>query len=238
MTDLSLATANTFTFGNSYFDAAFDDFDTLINNAETNLRGLKINFDSMVGIGLSGHLVLPVLARHFNVPFLALRKQGVDCHDNYGIGQYGRGTIGKRWILIDDFICSGQTMKTANNRVEAALKLKGAGFTTEFVGTYCYDGYGNKTGAFYYPNRSKASLARIDIDGDFIEVDGEAYSNLLATIADCIRNKVVDPKGKAIAYYRKCLEREYRGYPEISLDELSAMAVFAVKQIGTQAEIY
>src|SRR3954471_24570942 len=46
----------------------------LIENAETQLYGHNVDFDSMVGIGLSGILVLPLLARHFNVPFFACRR--------------------------------------------------------------------------------------------------------------------------------------------------------------------
>lgn len=186
----------------SYFGEAFGDPDKLIKNAEVNLRGLKVEFDSMVAIGLSGYLVLPLLARHFDVPFLALRKQSENCHDSYGIGKYGRGSIGHKWLLVDDFVCTGKTMRNAISLVKQGLEYSD-NFTTEFVGTYCYAvGVGGKsTGQFCDPHMEKQSLAEFEYAGETIVVDALLYQRAYNTMADYIANKTPDPKGRTMAKF-------------------------------------
>lgn len=208
----------TFSFNDSscYFHDAFADLDTLTSNAETQLKSIK--FDSMVAIGLSGMLVLPVLARHFNVPFLALRKQSEHCHDRYGIGQYGRGTLGKRWILVDDFVASGKTIQTARNIVDDALAT--TGFHTTYVGTYCYGAYG-LPGQFVFPDNSRSSIVKYVFDGKEHFIDGEFYKSFRADYRYNLLSGTVDPKGKAIKAY---MESSY--YRErFTLDEVSMMAI-------------
>jgi hypothetical protein len=215
-----------------YFSQAFGDVDQLYANAERVLKHLKIDFDSMVAIGLSGHMVLPVLARYFDVPFLALRKPGTYTHDDFGIGKFGRGTIGNRWILVDDFICSGNTVRTAQERVSGALAhLRDRGydstFSTEFVGTYCYGTrYGDpEPGHFVYPDmQTKKGISLVEIDGVVTPVDSQAYGRMRNEMAYFRERKDVDPKGKAIAWYKDycyCNEQPF------NLDEATTIAVAA-----------
>ena len=225
-------TSDKLTFGKSYFDQAFGDVDSLIENAETQLIGLDIKFDSMVGIGLSGLLVLPILARHFDVPFLALRKPNVESHDTdmWGgtnfVGQFGRGTIGKRWILVDDFVSTGTTMRNAETRVKAGIKAENPDFRTKFVGCYCYgSNYGESYGKFVYPNLERGYVVKIDVDGEPYYVNGEIFRVVKRQIK--LNRWATDPKGEAISYVRD--EPYYMD--KVDLDELAMMAVAAEKQL-------
>lgn len=216
----------TMMFGKSYFEQVFGDTEELFRNAETQLIGQKIKFDSFVGIGLSGVLVLPILARHFDVPFLALRKAGVDCHDTYGIGQYGRGTIGRNWVLIDDFVSSGRTIRVAQDRVDAGLREAGNGFRTEYMGCYGYgSSYGSSDGTFHHPNGNKVSLKSIEVDGEIQLVNAEVYKLVWTRIRNFTRKGYADPKGAAISYIRSDVY-----YADlVDLDELTTIAVVAEK---------
>lgn len=220
-------TATTMAFGKSYFEQVFGDTDTLFRNAETQLFGQKIKFDSFVGIGLSGILVLPILARHFNVPFLALRKEGVDCHDTYGIGQYGRGTIGQNWVLVDDFVSSGRTVKYAQERVSQGIRHEGNGFKTQYVGCYSYGSdYGYNGGRFVFPDGTKKSLKAIEVDGETQLINGDTYKIMKARIRYFTKKGYPDPKGQAITYLRA---DSYYADITADLDMLAMIAVAAEK---------
>jgi hypoxanthine phosphoribosyltransferase len=147
--------------------------DTLIANAETQLLGLDIEFDSMVGIGMSGMLVLPLLARHFDVPFLALRKPGESSHMRYAIAH---GTIGKKWILIDDFVETGATVALARSLVTKATEGR---FVTTYQGTYCYGKLFNvSNGEFYLPNGKPKSVVRCEIGDEVYYVPSGEFDHL------------------------------------------------------------
>ncbi len=213
-----IAKAATMSFvDGGYFGEAFKSAAELCSNAERTLRGLEIDFDSMVAIGLSGHMVLPLLARHFNVPFLALRKPGTYTHDDYGIGKFGRGTIGRRWILVDDFICSGNTVRTAQQRIAEALDFcreRGydSTFSTEFAGTYCYGKrYGDpEAGSFVYPDMvTKKGVTGIMVDGTEQYVDSQAYGRMRSQMLYYRQRGSVDPKGETVTWFRKdCADYE------------------------------
>jgi hypoxanthine phosphoribosyltransferase len=213
--------------GQGYFDMAFGDSAELIANAERTLKGLKVDFNGMVAIGLSGVLVLPLLARHFDVPFFAVRKEGVECHDGYGAGSYGRGTIGSRWILVDDFVASGRTIETAKRRVKGAIDAQGCSFTAEYAGTYCYEKrYDDpEAGHFVTPDMRKHSVSAIEIDGTEMFVDAVAKNVITERVKRYKRVGMPDPKGEAIKYYRE--DYVYGTYDGPSLKTLSSIAIYA-----------
>lgn len=229
MSNRAAVTESTISFGHGYFRHAFEDVDSLIGNAEFQFKVQKIEFDSMVGIGLSGLLVLPILARHFDVPFMALRKPNVESHDSYyGTGQYGRGTIGKRWILVDDFVSTGSTMRKAQQRIADGIAESGFKFETEFVGTYCYGNEGGDTvGTFVYPDSTKKSLMPIEVDGETKIVDFRLFRSMKDELQYYrTRNRSeTDPKGAAI--------KSIRSYwsTNVTLDELAMVAVAAEREL-------
>ena len=94
----------------TYSDEAFD-HEKLINNAARNLDGIK--FESMVGTGLSGALVIPLLAQEFDVPFALIRK---NVHNSHAL-RIWEGTITDNWLFVDDFISTGSTAYNVMNAV-------------------------------------------------------------------------------------------------------------------------
>lgn len=109
-----------------YMQNAFKTMEQLRREAEPVLSGEK--FDTMVGTGLSGALVVPRLAEAFGVHWLIVRKPGDGSHSNH----QAEGTLGRRWIFVDDFVSTGNTWK----RVMASMA--GIDPSAAYAGTYSY----------------------------------------------------------------------------------------------------
>lgn len=177
----------------SYSKPAFAyDTASLIEDAETQLIGQNVDFDSMVGIGLSGLLVLPVLARHFNVPFFACRK-GEESHHNRELPE-GGGRIGRKWILIDDAIVTGSTIKKVQSIIETVANRYN--FETEFMGTYFYQHFSAEFGSFKSPEEysDPRSVSKIEIDGEAAYVS----SYMFKAVSDVMQAKALDRRETAV----------------------------------------
>lgn len=96
------------------------------------LRGVE--FDTLVGIGMSGTLVVPSIAKITGKYGMALRKE-VD-NANRWEPRFGVGTLGKKWIFFDEWATTGQTRKEAQRMITKLCEAQN--FTTEYVGTYQY----------------------------------------------------------------------------------------------------
>lgn len=146
----------------SYSASAFaDSSDELIKNAEMQLIGQGIDFDSMVGIGNSGLLVLPILARHFGVPFFAARKPGILSHNSRQ--PRGDGKIGRKWILVDDVKVTGGTINYVTSTINFLSTTNY--FSTEYKGTYLYEPMSKAPGEFLYPDDTKKSVQAVCVQG-------------------------------------------------------------------------
>lgn len=113
----------------SYLNKAFNEPHVLIEAMVKETAGVE--YDTMVGTGLSGLLVVPILARALNKHFAIVRKEQDKSHRECDI----EGTIGERWIFVDDFISSGATK---NRVIKAVEGLRNWRFNPEYVGTYEY----------------------------------------------------------------------------------------------------
>lgn len=103
-----------------------------------------VEFDTIVGRGLSGGLVIPSLAKVLNDHFASqsierrigwavVRKPNDESHSDSPIEGT---TFGERWIFVDDFVCSGNTRKLTKTAVkDYATRYD---FGTEYVGSYLY----------------------------------------------------------------------------------------------------
>lgn len=113
------------TIPGSYMKEAFGDPIKMISRASLSLRG--VNFDTMIGRGLSGALAVPTLARALGKHWAIVRKDD-------GSHSYDRveGSIGERWVFVDDFVSTGKTMRATMREVRAACP------TTTLVGVYQY----------------------------------------------------------------------------------------------------
>lgn len=92
----------------------------------------KVEFDTLVGTGLSGILPLVEIADELEVHWLAVRKPGENTHTGSG----AEGTLGKRWLFFDDFVSSGETFARVYESIKETART--ARFNTEFVGHYGY----------------------------------------------------------------------------------------------------
>jgi hypothetical protein len=116
--------------GSAYLHDVLYDQDMIIRNAFTALDGVE--FDSVVGTGVSGALILPRFAVEFAVPFMLVRTHPAE-HSAY----LAEGRLGRRWLFLDDKIVTGATLDRVK---EAVVKIAGSsgGFKTECVGAYLY----------------------------------------------------------------------------------------------------
>ena len=113
-----------------YMDEAFDDPDKITARVRNLLKGVK--YDTLVGTGLSGTLVVPHVARTLGKHWLIVRKPNDGTHSWHR----AEGELGKRWVFLDDFVDTGATRDRVIDVVhnEAGTQR----FTTRFVGTCEY----------------------------------------------------------------------------------------------------
>ena len=121
------------TFRSYYFDEAILDLPHVI---KTGRKALKdIDFDTIVGTGFSGGIVIPALAMSMDKKFVLIRKEDDDSHHGGGklVGQ-----LGERWIFVDDFVSSGRTRTRVVAKIAEAVADEVRPITTTFVGQYMY----------------------------------------------------------------------------------------------------
>lgn len=85
--------------------------------------------DAFVGTGLSGTLVVPVLAHVYHKRFGIVRKEGEANHSSHTVESNMQQT--DRWLFVDDCICSGKT----EQYVIQAMIAEGYTF---YIGHYLY----------------------------------------------------------------------------------------------------
>ena len=106
-------------FRTNYMDNALDP-DGLRDILAKACAALKdIDFDTIVGTGFSGGVVIPALAMALDKNFALIRKESDDSH--HGPGKI-LGHIGQRWIFVDDFISTGGTRRRVLDKVEEACE--------------------------------------------------------------------------------------------------------------------
>lgn len=92
----------------------------------------KVEFDTLVATGLSGVLPLLYVAKELGVNWLAVRKEGENTHTN----TMAEGSLGKKWLFLDDFMETGKTLVHVLKVIER--KKLTTGFETEWVGGFQY----------------------------------------------------------------------------------------------------
>ena len=118
--------------GQYYYERAFQDPSSIIRDAKKYLKGVK--FDTMVGSGLSGSLVVPILSRAFDVDMFIVRKGELNHSDTLG-----EGRIGHLWIFVDDFVSTGATRNRCKSAVQdIAREYENVGST--YMKAYVADG--------------------------------------------------------------------------------------------------
>ena len=100
----------------------------IIIKAVTSLRKMIDGFDSIVCCGTSGLLVAPEVASILEKNLVVVRKQNDKSYSPFLI----EGVVPHRYIIVDDLICSGSTVRHIKRCFSNESKR------TVCVGIYCY----------------------------------------------------------------------------------------------------
>lgn len=98
-----------------------------IIKAVCDLRKIADSFDSIACCGVSGLMVVPQVAELLNKHIIVVRK-GEKCYSEFRT----EGVAPFRYIILDDLICSGGTVK----HIKRVLKDEYP--RSSCVGVYCY----------------------------------------------------------------------------------------------------
>ena len=100
----------------------------IIIKAVCDLRKISDEFDSIACCGTSGLMVVPQIAELLNKNIILVRKKNDKCYSDFTI----EGVRPFRYIIIDDLICSGNTVRHITRSIEDEY------VKTKCVGLYCY----------------------------------------------------------------------------------------------------
>lgn len=93
----------------------------------------KVQFDTLIGRGLSGAIVIPRLADALGVAWMLVRKPGESAHSM----RIAEGSLGRRWLFVDDFIDTGTTYREVHEAIKNLCERRK--WSTQHVGTWVYD---------------------------------------------------------------------------------------------------
>lgn len=124
-----------------------------------------VDYDTMIGTGLSGALVIPVLAKFLSKQWAIIRKDGEGQH----MFESFVGDIGERWLFVDDLIATGATLRRVYREVREICQQEN--HTTTFVGLYEYECM------YRYPRFVPAKANCCNLGLCEPEADGSASAN-------------------------------------------------------------
>jgi len=116
-------------FTDSYMSTVHDP-DTLLYRAKHYLSGVE--YDTLVGTGLSGTIAVTELARKLGKHYLIVRKPNDGTHSYYPV----EGRLGKRWVFVDDLVGTGETFSRVWDTIHDLIEDRS--FATEYVGAMLY----------------------------------------------------------------------------------------------------
>lgn len=120
----------------------------------------KLNFDGLVGTGISGIILIAPLALELKVPFAIVRKSKKN-HSGYDVE--GDDNI-SRYLFVDDFIDSGETFSRVYKKMKAfngALPI-GALFYLGYNDFDCYLHYINNNSSDI-KSKIEKEISKLDI---------------------------------------------------------------------------
>lgn len=100
-----------------YLDTPLDknELREIIFDLKQKLKNVK--FDAIAFCGNSGALVAPILAYELNKYILLVRKKSESCHSLYSVEGLYPGKKKYKYIILDDQIESGRTVKAIYNEI-------------------------------------------------------------------------------------------------------------------------
>lgn len=117
-------------FTTSYIAAGTHQYDDMLERALLSLA--DVEFDTVVGTGLSGALVVPRLASDLLVEWAVVRKPTDNSHAFSAV----EGRIGRKWLFVDDLIDTGTTLLRVHNIIRR--ECNAVNWETEYVGAWTY----------------------------------------------------------------------------------------------------
>lgn len=120
----------------------------IIVKAVCKLRKISDEFDTIACCGISGLLVVPQIAELLNKHILIIRKNE-KCYSEFRM----EGVAPFRYVVVDDLICSGSTIKRIKNTIKEDHPR------ARCVGVYCY----MPEETAYKPDRDGSKLCERDL---------------------------------------------------------------------------
>ena len=120
----------------------------IIIKAVCKLRKISDEFDTIACCGISGLLVVPQIAELLNKHILIIRKNE-KCYSEFRM----EGVAPFRYVVVDDLICSGSTVKRIKNTIKEDHPR------ARCVGVYCY----MPEETAYQPDRDGSKLCERDL---------------------------------------------------------------------------
>lgn len=94
----------------------------------------EVPFNTIVVTGVSGLLMGPILAHTTRKSLLVVRRDGESTHSPERL----EGTIGGRYLFVDDFICKGDTATRVHNEIPGAI-WAGAFLWRHIIDSYLWE---------------------------------------------------------------------------------------------------
>ena len=108
-----------------YLRTAFDPEQRQYNLDRARHKLRDLHFDTIVVRGVSGLVFGSMLALAMQKGVTVVRKPGESTHSNYGVEGLIPDTHLDRWLIVDDFISTGSTMRAIVERMDFAPGLVG-----------------------------------------------------------------------------------------------------------------
>lgn len=89
-----------------YSGSLYQDYSTVVDHCIKLLKPVEDEFDGLVATGLSGGTLIATVATLMGKKWAVVRKSDAVSHSSNRF----EGTIGDRWVFIDDFISSGASL--------------------------------------------------------------------------------------------------------------------------------
>lgn len=139
-----------------YHCVSENQFKPVVKKTVTAIRRLQklLEFDQIVCTGISGQSIAWPVGYVTGIPVAVVRRRGERGHHGYKVENFKRT---KRYIIIDDFICSGDTIKHMVSTISSEYGEE----MSQCVGVFCYSPTGrefvtvDKTKLFCYDARSR-----------------------------------------------------------------------------------
>jgi adenine/guanine phosphoribosyltransferase-like PRPP-binding protein len=113
----------------AYLATFFADPAAVIDYLAGELEPHKDRFDAIAFRGMSGAMVAPAVAIKLGKPFILVRKRGDGSHSEHQV----EGAVGcSRYIIVDDLIASGETVRAIQDDVSRHSKATCVGIALWF----------------------------------------------------------------------------------------------------------